>query len=117
MIAVSRAPTITPSRGVFEKRQERLKGFGVFKGSHGVAHGVHTYHQQGKSNENAADVLFPAILCNHSHDYADKCEYGSKVFGLAQLNGDGVALQTREAQEPCGDCGSDVCAHYNGYRL
>ena len=78
---------------------------------HGAGHGVHTEHQNGKAQQNHADVLLLHVLDEHVIYDADQGENGCKRGGLQQLDEKAVTVNAAKAQQPCGDRGTHIGTH------
>ena len=97
--------------GVGEHQQKVLELGNLLQAGHRAAHGFHAEHENGKAQENHANVLFPLFLAHHGQDDADEGQDRGKGAGLEQLDKEIAALQPGEAQDPGGDGGAHVGAH------
>ena len=82
----------------------------VLQRSHGLRHGGHAGHQDGKADHDGADAL-PLFAFAHIQEDAEEGQHRAEGGGFEHLDPEAVALQTRQTQDPAGDRGADVAAH------
>ena len=82
-----------------------------------AAHHLHTGHQHGKADHDAARVVLFVALGKEQQTDADKRQNGRECRRFAQRQQQAVALQARQRKNPAGDRRADVRAHDDARRL
>ena len=103
--------------GIVEVNEQLSKLRHIGQRADGIAHHIHTEHQNGKTHENGAQRLLFVALGQHDEADADKGQNGREVDGLEHLHPEAGAFDTGQRSQPGRQCGADVGAEYHVNRL
>ena len=99
--------------GIVESDKEAGKSRGIGQRGNGVAHQFHSVHENGKTEEDAADVFSALPFGRHDKQYSDDGKYRGEILGLEHVDEHVVAAYARETEYPRRQRRADVRTHYD----